>query len=381
MDPLHLIETLSVNGVEFYAGVPDSLLADFCGCVEENPELCKHVSAANEGCAVALAAGHYLATGKTPCVYMQNSGLGNAVNPLVSLMDQEIYGIPALLLIGWRAELREGAQLADEPQHKKQGRITPELLDTLTMRYEILGPSGVEGGCDQGLLSLLKETRRTNQPVALLVRQGTFTSARNPRLDTQAGLTREDAIATVIRNLGARTCVVGTTGKISRELYEIRQGISGKHDLDFLTVGSMGHASQIAAGIAMADGARPVVCLDGDGACFMHMGGLVTAARIKNIRHVVFNNRVHDSVGGQPTCGPDISLAQIAQACGYAFVDTASKMSDLPEKIGRMMSIDGSAFLEINVRPGARKELGRPKRSPKEAKVKFMATIASDLIT
>tara|TARA_Y100000588_G_scaffold392835_2_gene506278 strand:+ start:27878 stop:29032 length:1155 start_codon:yes stop_codon:yes gene_type:complete len=381
MNPQSLIDILSENGIEFYAGVPDSLLASFSNGIGRNPDLCKHVSAANEGSAVALAAGHYLATGKMPCIYMQNSGLGNALNPLVSLMDREIYGIPALLVIGWRAEQSDGVQLKDEPQHRKQGRITPQLLDTLAIPYEILGPQGLEGDSYADVTSLIKEAQRAEQPAALLVRKAAFLSEASEAsvLPDEECMSREDAIAEVVRVLAPQTCIVGTTGKISRELYEIRQRGSEGGELDFLTVGSMGHASQIAVGMAMADAARPVVCLDGDGACFMHMGGLATAAKVKNFRHLVLNNGVHDSVGGQETCAPDLSLVEIAKACGYAFVDKTDNIGDLHQKVQKVMSASGSAFLEITVRPGARPDLGRPSRSPKEAKVKFMRMVSSVL--
>ncbi|MBT4906395.1 MAG: phosphonopyruvate decarboxylase, partial [Rhodospirillaceae bacterium] len=330
IDPDFLLDQLCDAGVGFFTGVPDSLLSPLTSAIVARFDSKSHIVAANEGCAIALAAGHHLATAGTACVYLQNSGLGNAVNPLTSLMDSEVYGIPVLLIIGWRAEMQGDSQLADEPQHRKQGKITADMLDVLSIPYLVLGPDGIENGPEDGVRSLLKQAQTENRPVALVVRKGSLANLKTPATDVAAVMTREDAIRSITETVGSEIPIVCTTGKASRELWEIRRDSDHDEGQDFLTVGSMGHASQIAAGVALADDSRPVLCLDGDGAAFMHLGGLVTTAAITNYRHIVLNNSVHDSVGGQPTCGVGVALSPIAAACGYGWVRTVSTPDELP---------------------------------------------------
>lgn len=379
IEPDTLLSQLCDAGVGFFTGVPDSLLSPLISAIVTRFDEKSHVVAANEGCAIALAAGHHLATAGTACVYLQNSGLGNAVNPLTSLMDSEVYGIPVLLVIGWRAEMHGDTQLADEPQHRKQGKITTDMLDVLSIPYLVLGPDGFEGGPKDGICSLLAQAQSGKCPVALIVRKGSLANLETPTSKPAAVMTREDAIRIITENIGADIPIVCTTGKASRELWEIRRdtykGDRLHEGQDFLTVGSMGHASQIAAGVALADDARPVLCLDGDGAAFMHLGGMVTTAAISNYRHIVLNNDVHDSVGGQPTCGEGITLSPIAAACGYGQVRSVSTPEELPGAIVEMMTADESAFLEVTVLPGARSDLGRPKTPATEAKAAFMSRL------
>ncbi len=368
--PRAFIETLTGRGVAFFTGVPDSLLAAFCAAVAAPDAPWSHRVAASEGGALALAAGHYLASGRPAAVYMQNSGLGNAVNPLTSLADPLVYGIPLVLVIGWRGEVRDGRQLADEPQHVRQGLITPALLEVLAVPYVILGSQAGESLDAVGPLTDRAVNER--RPVAILVRKGAL-AGEGADATTSDGLGREEAIGVITAAIGTGVPIVATTGKISRELFEVRKRAAAPDDLDFLTVGSMGHASQIAAGLAMARPRAPVVCLDGDGAMLMHLGGLTVSASVPNLRHVVLNNRVHDSVGGQPTCAPRAPLAEIAQACGYGWTRRVSDRAGLDDALPAFLGAASSAFLEVVVRPGARADLGRPGRPPKIAKERFMA--------
>ena len=358
---------LEAFGVEFYAGVPDSLLKPLCFYLPDHAGD-KHVVAANEGGAVALACGYHLATGKVPLVYLQNSGQGNTINPLLSLADRDVYSIPLFLLIGWRGE--PGTK--DEPQHVKQGKVTVSLLDAMDIPHRVLLPEP-EGArrCVDDLLEIAKTERR---PVALMVRKDTF-EPYQPTGQRAADfeMTREQAIEAVVAALGETDAIVSTTGKISRELYECRDRAGQGHQGEFLTVGSMGHASQIAMGIALAQPKRQVFCLDGDGAMLMHMGGaaIVGAAGLANFKHVILNNGVHDSVGGMATAGLQVSFTEIVKACGYTEAWRVERREDLAERVGQLRSQRGPAMLEVMVQRGARADLGRPKTSPIENKTAF----------
>jgi phosphonopyruvate decarboxylase len=364
---------LTEGGVDFFVGVPDSLLKDFCGYIANHVKSDSHIVAANEGGAVALAVGHYLATRSFALVYMQNSGQGNATNPLVSLADPDVYGIPMLLLIGWRGEPGKN----DEPQHFKQGKITLPLLDTLGIPYWIL-PNTQEQvrHCIGNVFAVL---RQRSAPVALIVKRGTF-EPYDFRMN-EAGafeLTREEAIKLIIDKLDSTDIVVSTTGKTSRELYEYRDELGGDHSKDFLTVGAMGHASQISLAIALSKPSRNLYCLDGDGAAIMHMGSLaiIGSEKPSNFRHVIINNGSHDSVGGQSTVGFSISLTDIAKACGYTTVFNAKTADQVNDKIDAIKASKGPSLLEIWVKRGARTNLGRPKTSPKRNKDDFMDFLA-----
>jgi len=359
---------LADHGVTYYAGVPDSLLASFCAYVTDHAGPSRHVITANEGSAVALAAGHHLATGEIGLVYLQNSGLGNAVNPLTSLVDPAIYGIPLLLMIGWRGEPGR----TDEPQHVKMGRVTTPLLEVIGVPHVTLPET--EEGAVAAIALAVRSARSNDAPYALVVRKGTFEpyELRQVRPDAYA-MSREDAIAGVLESLPAGTAVVSTTGMPSRELFELREARGEFHDTDFLTVGSMGHCSQIALAVALARPERPVCCLDGDGAALMHLGSLATIGSLgaKNFKHVVLNNGAHDSVGGQPTVGHDVDLCAIARGCGYTSVFRADGPAELADRVSEFASTDGPALLEVRVRRGARKDLGRPTVTPAHAGRRF----------
>lgn len=365
ISPKSFYSVLENQGVAFLSGVPDSLLKEFCAYVDAVLPTEAHTIAANEGSAIALAAGFHLATGKLPLVYFQNSGLGNTINPLLSLADSEVYSLPMILMVGWRGK----PGLQDEPQHIKQGRVTPALLDTLEIPWrELTGSPELAADLAVWAASTAIET---SAPVALLVHKGAFSEAESRRPNSVmhgAELTREHAIALITAILPEDTVVVATTGMISRELYEQRIQLDQDRSKDFLTVGSMGHASQIALGISQARRDLNVACLDGDGAALMHMGGLASigASEAGNLLHIVLNNGVHDSVGGQPTVAQKISLSGVAAACGYDTV--AEKVTTEPELINvisQLKTESGRRFVEVLVQPGSRPNLGRPKETPR----------------
>lgn len=362
---------LTDMGVGFFTGVPDSLLKQFCAYLKDKVPDERNIIAANEGCAMGLAAGYHLATGKIPLVYMQNSGMGNATNPLLSLTDPDVYNIPVLLVIGWRGE----PGVHDEPQHVKQGRITCGLLDTMGIPFRILPDD--EEGCLRALDDASSYMSEKGSPFALVVRKNTFSdySPGHKAVEESYPMSREDALEIVSGSMGD-ALFVSTTGMASRELYEIRDRRGESHGSDFLTVGSMGHSSQIALGIALNLPSRRVVCIDGDGAAIMHMGGMATIATEgpANLTHIMINNGVHDSVGGQPTVSREIDIHRIAGDMGYRNVFTARTEEELRKSLE---CTDGPVFIQVMVHRGARKDLGRPKTTPAENKEAFMKNIGS----
>ncbi len=367
--PQFFYELLKENGTGFFTGVPDSLLKSFCAYLTDTAGSKNHIIAANEGCAVGLAAGHYFATGRVPLVYMQNSGLGNTVNPLLSLADKEVYSVPMLLVIGWRGE----PNVHDEPQHIKQGRVTCSLLDAMEIPYCIL--SEEEAEARDHLEKTYSHIKASSSPYAVVVRKGIFDSYKLKTNEAvPAEMSREEAIEKIILNAPSNACFVSTTGMASRELYELRDKHGQGHAKDFLTVGSMGHASQIALGIALTKEDKTVFCIDGDGAAIMHLGGLtaIGSQRPKNMVHIVLNNGAHDSVGGQPTVGRKINLCAVAQACGYDKVVSVKTLEELQSRLKELCTNSGSVFIEVLVSKGARPDLGRPKSSPIENKKAFM---------
>jgi phosphonopyruvate decarboxylase len=371
--PARFFDWLTARGVNFFTGVPDSLLKHFCAYVDDNAGE-RHVIAANEGAAVALACGYHLATGGVALVYMQNSGQGNTINPLLSLADAEVYGIPLLMLVGWRA----GPGVKDEPQHVKQGKVTLELFETMGIPTRVMPREAAAAEACIG--ELLELARTSSAPVALVVEKGSFEAYKaQPRDDEPAlELTRERAVECVAECLSDEDVIVSTTGKCSRELYEYRMRTGGTRGQEFLTVGSMGHASQIAMGIALARPERHVFCIDGDGALIMHLGSaaIIGTRAGANFKHVVLNNGAHESVGGQPTAGFHISIPGIAEACGYRRTLRAESEEQLREALQELSTTDGPALLEIRVRKGARDDLGRPRSTPQENKAAFMKFLA-----
>lgn len=372
ISPRQFHQALQDAGVEFFAGVPDSLLKEFGAYVDAALPSDRHLITASEGAAVALASGYHLATGTTPLVYLQNSGLGNMVNPLLSLADPEVYAIPMVLLIGWRGE----PGIKDEPQHVKQGRVTPAMLDAMGIPHATLDPAQDAAEISEVTRRAVEQAHQASGPVALLVRAGVFEKSdiKRPSADGFA-LSREATIAQIIDILPASATIVSTTGKISRELYELRKTEKQGHAADFLTVGSMGHASQIALGISIGKPEKLVVCLDGDGAVIMQMGGLTSIGTTapKKFVHIILNNGAHESVGGQPTAAFKSDLSGIARAAGYRNVPTAvSTEATLAETLEQLLVLDGPSLLEIKLSTGSRSDLGRPQETPRENKNIFM---------
>lgn len=366
IDPAVFLDALRGRGVRLFAGVPDSLLKDLCACVDDRAAPGEHLICANEGNAIGVAAGHHLATGGIAVVYMQNSGLGNAINPLASLTSAEVYRMPVLLIVGWRGE----PGVHDEPQHVMQGRITPGQLDLLDIPYRMLQ---ADSPVDATLDAVFADLRGRGSPAALLVRKDAFASykarSRQPAIGT---LTREEALAALLPLLGADDLLVSTTGKTSRELFELRVR-RGEKQRDFLTVGSMGHTASIACGIALARPDRRVVCIDGDGSLIMHLGALpvIGKAAPRNLLHVVMNNAAHESVGGQATAADRMDLPTIARACGYAAAERVDSAAGLAAAVARLAPT-GPALIEMRIRQGSRADLGRPTSTAEENKLAFM---------
>lgn len=370
ISPELFYNSLCKRGVGLFAGVPDSLLKHLCAFFDSNCRKDEHVITANEGNAVALAAGFYLSTGKLGAVYMQNSGLGNCVNPLTSLSDPEVYSIPMLLIIGWRGE--PGAK--DEPQHIKQGRITTGQLELMEIPYQVLQ---ADSDLDQIIEDVFNKIKKNRFPAALLIKKGTFASCTDRKQAiNQDMLKREEALAIVLDLAGREDLFVSTTGKTSRELFEIR-ATRGETQRDFLTVGSMGHTSSIALGVAMGNPGRRVVCLDGDGSVIMHMGSMPVIGSLKpaNLIHVLLNNSAHESVGGQPTVAGQIDFEDLAISCGYRTYHCANDIASLKRAWLEIEGTAGPHLLEIKICTGSRVDLGRPTSTPQENKESFMKAI------
>ncbi|MCW5952859.1 MAG: phosphonopyruvate decarboxylase [Propionibacteriaceae bacterium] len=365
IDPSAFHARLDRHGIDLFAGVPDSLLQDLCACIEEFSPPEKNIIAANEGGAVAVACGYHIATGNYAAVYLQNSGLGNTVNPLLSLAHPEVYSVPLLLIIGWRGE----PGVKDEPQHVAQGRLTIPTLETLEVPYQVLDPGQWEAQVDRAV----EQLRATNAPVALVVRQGAFGKHAAAVRPTMLPLTREAAIEGVLAAIDPQSFVVSTTGRTSREVFEIRQRRGEGHSRDFLTVGGMGHAASIAAGMCLGTD-QPVYCIDGDGGFLMHLGSIpVIAQRARpNFRYLMINNGAHESVGGQPTVAFDIDTAAILTAAGFQQVEVVRDAAELARAVDRLAATPRSALV-VEVAQGSRADLGRPTVAPVANKAAMMA--------
>ena len=379
ISPKIFYEFLKKEGIEFFTGVPDSLLKEFCQYIEEKSSNENHIIAANEGCSIGLATGYHLETGQIPLVYLQNSGLGNTINPLMSLTDKEVYSIPLILLIGWRGE----PGIKDEPQHIKQGRVTTRLLEALEIPFKVLNSSEKES--IEKTKWAINTAKKSSSPVALLVKKGSFEKCEsNIIMKNELTISREEVISMIIKYSSNRTTFVSTTGMISRELYEQRDIQNQDKSNDFLTVGSMGHASQIALGIANINPSRKIICLDGDGALLMHLGGITNIGTRNDIDffHILINNGAHDSVGGQPTVGKKVSLTKVAEACLYNnVIGPITEKEDIIKNIKKLSKLSGKRFLEIHVKKGARSNLGRPKETPLENKFRFMNQLRKNQTT
>jgi len=369
-------DTLLGLNINFFTGVPDSLLKEICLYISDHSQADKHIIAANEGSALAIAAGYHLSTGSVPVVYLQNSGIGNLINPLLSLASEEVYKIPMLLMIGWRGE----PGIKDEPQHMLQGRIQNKMLEIMNVPYCVIGP---DSNFTVELADMVSKARTFSRPVAVIIRKDTFKSGIKHEMDEmiakQLIKSREFALDCILQSLTCEDLVVVTTGMASREVFELRERSKSGHQCDFLTVGSMGHCSQIAAGVALSTPSRSVYCLDGDGSVIMHMGGLaiIGSLNLSNLKHIIINNGCHDSVGGQPTAGFHACFCTIARGCGYDYVAMVDTEEDLSKELQTIRHKPGPLLLEIRVRKGARHNLGRPTTSPKENKEAFMANVSA----
>ncbi|MCL2758642.1 MAG: phosphonopyruvate decarboxylase [Treponema sp.] len=366
-------DLLSGYGTVFFTGVPDSLLKSFCAFLTDNYNENSHIIAVNEGAAIALAAGYHLATEKIPLVYMQNSGIGNAVNPLLSLTDSDVYSIPMVLLVGWRGE--PGTK--DEPQHIKQGKVTCSLFDSMGIPYLILSKN--EDEIKKQIEDCYTYIKKNNSPFALIVQKDTFSpytlSSGKEETNSYAQMTREEAIEEILLSSSPQDVFISTTGMASRELFELRKKHNMGHNRDFLTVGSMGHASSLALSIALNKPELSVTCIDGDGAVLMHLGSLAAIGERKpiNLRHIVINNGAHDSVGGQPTIAQSIDLCGIARSAGYEKAVSVKTKEELRSFLSDYKSDKSKLlFLEIIVRKGNRNDLGRPDTNPLDNKKNFM---------
>lgn len=367
---------LDMIGADFYTGVPDSQLRALCDCLIDaygiDPQ--HHIIAANEGNCVALAAGYHLATGKTPVVYMQNSGEGNIINPVASLLNDKVYAIPMIFIIGWRGE--PGTN--DEPQHIYQGEITVKLLETMGISAFVLDKKTTENE----FMDVMNDFRRmlkNGKNVAFVVRKGALSYEGKAEYINDNLMMREEVIRHIALASGEDP-IISTTGKASRELFEIREMKNQEHKYDFLTVGSMGHSSSLALGVAIQKKTTKIWCIDGDGAVLMHMGAMAVlgANAPQNIVHIIINNGAHETVGGMPTVAAKIDLAGIARACGYPYAVTVSNYDDLDQELANAKKRNELSLIEVKCAIGSRKDLGRPTTSTIENKCNFMQYL-SDL--
>ncbi len=371
-----LLDRCLSAGIDFFSGVPDSQLKGLCDELYSRwgAEGQNHIVAHNEGGALGLCAGHYLATGRPALCYMQNSGLGNAVNPLASLMDTQVYSLPCLLVVGWRGE----PGVHDEPQHVRQGQITLDQLKILDIPFFVLSANTADAEFDRGFEELLSFLN-AGRCAALVVRKGALTTEARPAYGNGFLLTRESAAEHLLSLAGDRDIFVSTTGKLSREIFEIRERKNQGHARDFLTVGSMGHASMIALGIAREKPDRRVFCLDGDGALLMHLGAMevISQAAPPNLFHVLFNNGAHETVGGMPVCRAGADFCSLARVSGYISAESAAAPEEITAALSRLEKAGGPCLLEIRCACGARKDLGRPTTTPRQNRDDFMTFLRS----
>lgn len=359
VDARAFVEFLSSEGIGSYYGVPDSLLKSLSAYLEEGERGVRSLVCANEGSAIGMAIGEYVSSCRAACVYMQNSGIGNALNPLVSLAAQEVYSVPMLLLIGWRGE----PGVPDEPQHALQGKITQDLLKDMGIPAVILDPNAWE----QQISDLAMRMNGEQRPVAAIVKKGFFEPFGCAKAFlNDASFKREELLAALLQSIGADDIVVSTTGKCSREVFELRDSQGQSHARDLLVVGGMGHASSIAFGIAQNLASHRVWCLDGDGALLMHAGSLVVIAQNHpaRLRYVVNQNGVHESVGGQMNAAMGLDLQRYLLACGFDEVLVARHPDEVSACVQRMEEEEGKVALVLRSVSGARTELGRPTISP-----------------
>ena len=350
-----VFEELAKHGVTFFKGVPDSYLNGFCNYALNNCES-RNIIAANEGNAVGIASGHYFASKEISLVYMQNSGLGNTVNPLASLVDKDVYAVPMLLLVGWRGQ---GNTEPNHPQHKLQGEITPELLEIMHIPYTILEDD--DDKFAKTVEKAVKYCKETRQPYGLIAPKGVMAASDKPNnVDNTYPMSREEAMEIILNNMPGDAIYSATTGRATRELFFLREKRCETKEHDFLNVGSMGHVSSVALGIALEKPGRKVVALDGDSACMMHMGAMTMVCKldVPNFMHIVLNNGAHESVGGQPSAGHKVDFTKIAEACGYATVGhSVTTEVELVEALAVLRDCGKASFIDCRIHKGLSRKL------------------------
>ena len=362
-----LAHVFKENDLTYFAGVPDSTFKDWMSFLADRNNLTNRI-ACNECEAIALATGYHLSTKNVGVVYMQNSGLGKTVNPLTSLASKEVYGIPLILMIGWRGEPGK----KDEPQHKMMGRIMESQLKTLEIPYSVL-PDNIED-VEETIRWAKQTAKQNNYASAIIIKKNTLEKyVSENSTETNYEMSREEAIKTVIDNLEGNEAIVSTTGKTSRELFEYRIA-QGEKVRDFLTLGSMGCSASIVAEVALQKPDKKIYCFDGDGAVLMQMGALSTIGKYKpkNFTHVIFDNASYDSTGGQPTNSRNVDFAQVAESCGYVNARVVKTKSDLGRVVEKLKNLEGPNMIVVNINKGSRKNLGRPTTTPEEDKTSFM---------
>ena len=367
INPIKFLKFLKKQDISFYTGVPDSLMKSFCSLVEKDKD---HIPAVNEGSAIGLGIGYHLATNKIPLIYLQNSGLGNIVNPIVSLANNKVFKIPLFLLVGWRGEtINNKANIDDEPQHSYQGYITEKLLKLLQIKYAVINQ---KSNFAKHIKKLLNFSKKNSAPVALLIRKNCFTKVREIKKTKNNFLNRKEIIKIILDCLPKKTSVISTTGVLSRELMDLNKI---KETNNFYCVGGMGHAISIAKGVAIKMKRKKILCLDGDGAALMHLGAQANNIKLNNLIHILINNSVHDSVGGQKTAGENIKYHKLAAEAGYKKTFLCTNKRNIEKAIKDSLKLKQSTFLEILSSSGYKKDLIRPDKPMVVYKKKFMRNL------
>jgi len=350
IDVRHFVDELIRQDANVFTGIPCSYLTPLIHEVIARKET-RYVLASSEGDALAIASGIWLAGGMG-VVFCQNSGLGNMVNPLTSM--NEPFGIPALLLVTWRGK----PGVKDEPQHKRMGEITPELLSLIGVEWELLPQE--EGTALEVLKRACNFIRRVQRPYALVMSRSTFTSDEDIAIPSSNYPSRSEALAAFLDNVDAGAVVIATTGKTGRELFTLDDRCG-----HFYCVGSMGYASSVAHGIALGS-KRRVYLLDGDGAAIMHMGNLTSigSSHPANLIHIVLDNGCYDSTGAQPTASTSVDFVALALAVGYAQAQSCRSQGDFVLALRSHLPGTGPRLLHVPIRMGSMSQLGRPTTTP-----------------
>ncbi|MGI6393560.1 MAG: phosphonopyruvate decarboxylase [bacterium] len=371
INPEEFISFFVRHGSDFFTGVPDSTFKELITYIENPSDKFKHFTASNECEAMGIASGYHLATGKTPVVYMQNSGFGKTVNPYTSLASHDVYSIPVVMLIGWRGEPGK----KDEPQHKMMGRITKELLKVLEIESCELDVEKWE----EQVAKALQYSEKESRPFAIILKSKMFSEPCIEKKKDESNFPlREEILKEIVKAAPADALFISTTGKTSRELFEIREQLNMPHKTDFYTVGSMGCASSIALGIATGNHGRPIFIIDGDGAALMQMGtfaALGNHGQRKNITHIIIDNQAHESTGGQRSLSSKVSFEGVAKSCGYEHAYVVSSAKEAGKVITEQRKNSELKLLVVKSKKGSRANLGRPTTTPLENKINFMRCI------